>query len=63
LTLDDAARRRLHVALSALHEAGGVHGAVDRDHVFVHGGAVYLAYPARAAACMPDDDLRALAAL
>jgi serine/threonine-protein kinase len=63
LTLDDAARERLRSALTALHEAGGVHGAVDRDHVFVHAGAAYLAYPPRLASCAPQDDLRALAAL
>jgi serine/threonine-protein kinase len=36
---------RLKEAVALLHEAGGVHGCIDVNHVYVHDGEVVLAYP------------------
>ena len=51
-------------ALEALHAAGGAHGSVDGEHVYVSGGEVTLAFPREP---RPDatreDDLAALARL
>jgi serine/threonine-protein kinase len=63
LTLGDDERARLAAALAALHAAGGAHGAVDADHVFVHAGAVYLAFATVVGEASPERDMAALAAL
>jgi serine/threonine-protein kinase len=55
---------RLAEALAALHAAGGAHGAIDAEHLYLDGDAVSLAYPRHAPAA--DDarrDRDALAAL
>ncbi|EYF06291.1 protein kinase domain-containing protein [Chondromyces apiculatus] len=36
---------RLAAALTALHAAGGAHGHVDPEHIYLHDGDVTLAYP------------------
>jgi eukaryotic-like serine/threonine-protein kinase len=36
---------RLADAIAALHAAGGAHGHVDREHLYVHDGEVVIAYP------------------
>jgi len=63
--LSDAQRTTLRDALGALHELGHVHGAVDRDHVFVDDGdAVLLAWaPPPPPAVTSDLDRLALARL
>ncbi len=44
-TLGPVELERLRAAVARLHEVGGVHGAIDREHVYLHDGEVYLAYP------------------
>lgn len=63
LCLSDADRARLGAALVALHEAGGVHGSVDPQHVWVHAGMAYLAFPSQQSTESPADDLTAIRAL
>ncbi len=64
LPLTRSQKRRLREAVAALHAAGGAHGHIDGDHVYIVSGDVTLAYPIGAA---PPDaverDLAALAAL
>jgi serine/threonine-protein kinase len=51
----------LRAALDALHSAGGVHGSVDREHVYVAGSEVTLVYPrAPRLDATREDDLAAL---
>jgi serine/threonine-protein kinase len=38
-------RARLAEAIAALHAAGGAHGSVDAQHLYLHDGDVALAYP------------------
>jgi serine/threonine-protein kinase len=38
-------RARLAEAVAALHDAGGAHGRIDAQHVYVHDGDITLAYP------------------
>jgi serine/threonine-protein kinase len=53
----------LRAALQALHRAGGTHGAVDREHVYVHEGELLLAYPRHQTEASAEDDLRCFARL
>jgi eukaryotic-like serine/threonine-protein kinase len=50
----------LREALQALHRAGGRHGFVDRDHVFVTETMVLLAFPREVVDGGADDDERLL---
>jgi serine/threonine-protein kinase len=43
--LSTGQRARLAEAIAALHDAGGAHGWIDAQHVYVHDGDVTLAYP------------------
>lgn len=61
LTADEA--RDLAEALSALHRAGGWHGAVDADHVCIRGGRVWLRFPTAPESDDPHADERGLARL
>ena len=54
---------RLRHALRALHRCGGVHGRVDRDHVFRHAGAVWLAFSAGQEDATREADMAGLDAL
>ena len=45
LALNARQREDMTAALTALHQAGGTHGEVDGSHVFIHEGAVKLAFP------------------
>jgi serine/threonine-protein kinase len=38
-------RARLAEAVAALHDAGGAHGRIDAQHLYVHDGDITLAYP------------------
>jgi len=63
--LSPSAVGEIHQAISALHEAGGVHGSLDAEHVYVHADGVFVAFP-RAAASRElgaTDDLRAVETL
>lgn len=63
-TLTPDLAKRLEQAVAVLREKGGAHGAIDREHTYVHDGEVYLAYPRRPPA--PEGaaaDARALADL
>lgn len=64
LALTRNQKRRLREAVGALHAAGGAHGRIDADHVYIVAGDVTLAYPLGPA---PPDaaeaDLTALAEL
>jgi serine/threonine-protein kinase len=48
--LTKAERARLAEALAALHAAGGAHGRLDAQHLYLHDGEVALAYPRDACA-------------
>ncbi|NUO51209.1 MAG: protein kinase [Polyangiaceae bacterium] len=51
----------LRSALETLHREGGVHGSVDREHVYVSGTEVTLAYPREPRLdATREDDLAAL---
>jgi eukaryotic-like serine/threonine-protein kinase len=55
---------RLREAIEALHAAGGAHGRIDAEHLYLHDGEVTLAYPrASAEGDLAALDLAALAAL
>lgn len=57
-------KRRLQEAIATLHAAGGAHGSIDPDHVFVVSGDVALAYPlAEPVDGSVELDLAALASL
>ena len=43
-------RARLAEAVAALHAAGGAHGRLDAQHIYLHDGEVALAYPRDAGA-------------
>lgn len=62
--LSKGQRARLAEAIAALHAAGGAHGRIDAQHVYVHDGEVALAYPRAAvdpdAAARDEEALRAL---
>lgn len=62
--LSEEAESAVREALEALHEAGGAHGSVDGEHVYVSDDEVTLAFPREP---RPDatreDDLAALARL
>lgn len=45
---------RLAAAVGRLHEAGGAHGAIDAEHLYLHESTLALAYPRRA----PDEGAR-----
>jgi serine/threonine-protein kinase len=54
----------LREAMDALRDAGGTHGSIDHDHVYLHDGAVALAYPRSAAdEATPASDHSALSRL
>jgi eukaryotic-like serine/threonine-protein kinase len=38
-------RARLAEAIAVLHAAGGAHGRIDAQHLYVHDGGIALAYP------------------
>ncbi|MCA9625328.1 MAG: protein kinase, partial [Myxococcales bacterium] len=63
LTLTATQAASLRRGLEALHAAGGVHGAVDAEHVFIHADAACLTYPVRRAAAADADADRAALAL
>lgn len=57
---------RLGAGLAALHALGGVHGAIDAEHLYLLDGELSLAYPRRPSengALDAERDLEALAAL
>lgn len=51
---------RLREAVRSLHDAGGAHGAIDAEHLYVHDGDVLLAFPRRATSGDEAADLAAL---
>lgn len=54
----------LREATRALRAAGGAHGSIDRDHVYLHEGAISLAFPRSAAdEAAPANDEAAVARL
>ncbi|MBK8257803.1 MAG: serine/threonine protein kinase [Polyangiaceae bacterium] len=64
LSLTRGQLRRLREAVQALHAAGGAHGHINADHVYIVSGDVTLVYPL--APPSPDaarDDVAALQAL
>lgn len=63
LALSAAHVTELREALEALHRAGGAHGAVDPQHVYLHAGRARLAFPRTPRSADPEADLAALAAL
>ena len=59
--LSPEASMLLRSALETLHREGGVHGSVDREHVYVSGTEVTLAYPREPRLdATREDDLAAL---
>ncbi|AUX47950.1 uncharacterized protein SOCE26_094760 [Sorangium cellulosum] len=54
---------RLGEAIAALHAAGGAHGCIDGQHVYLHDGEVALAYPREAPGDVEAMAARDLAAL
>jgi eukaryotic-like serine/threonine-protein kinase len=49
---------RLREAIAKLHEASGVHGAIDHAHVYIHDGVPSLAFPRRIEpGARPEGDL------
>ncbi|WP_437723301.1 protein kinase domain-containing protein [Sorangium sp. So ce861] len=56
-------RARLGEAVAALHAAGGAHGRIDGQHLYVHDGEVALAYPREAEGSVEELAARDLAAL
>ncbi|MGK3984651.1 protein kinase [Sorangium sp. So ce136] len=56
-------RARLGEAIAALHAAGGAHGCIDGQHLYLHDGEVVLAYPREARGDVADvGDVEAMAA-
>lgn len=53
----------LRDALAALHRAGGAHGAVDSEHVYIHAGRARLAFPRIVGSADPEADLVAVDSL
>ncbi|WP_437277663.1 protein kinase [Sorangium sp. So ce375] len=56
-------RARLGEAVAALHAAGGAHGCIDSQHVYLHDGEIALAYPREAVGDVEELAARDLAAL
>ncbi|WP_437576356.1 protein kinase domain-containing protein [Sorangium sp. So ce887] len=56
-------RARLGEAIAALHGAGGAHGCIDGQHLYLHDGEIALAYPREAAGGVEELAARDLAAL
>ncbi|WP_433930671.1 protein kinase [Sorangium cellulosum] len=56
-------RARLGEAVAALHAAGGAHGCIDDQHLYLHDGDVALAYPRGAPGDVEEMTARDLAAL
>ncbi|AUX26650.1 uncharacterized protein SOCEGT47_072200 [Sorangium cellulosum] len=56
-------RARLGEAIAALHAAGGAHGRIDRQHLYLHDGEITLAYPREAPGDVAEAAARDLAAL
>ncbi|WP_434043735.1 MULTISPECIES: protein kinase domain-containing protein [Sorangium] len=56
-------RARLGEAIAALHAAGGAHGCIDDQHLYLHDGDVALAYPREAPGDVEAMAARDLAAL
>ncbi|MGK3999149.1 protein kinase domain-containing protein [Sorangium sp. So ce1024] len=56
-------RARLGEAIAALHAAGGAHGCIDGQHIYLHDGDVALAYPREAPGDVAEAVARDLAAL
>ncbi|WP_437778564.1 protein kinase domain-containing protein [Sorangium sp. So ce1097] len=56
-------RARLAEAIAALHAAGGAHGCIDGQHLYLHDGEVTLAYPREAPGDVEEAVARDLAAL
>ncbi len=60
---DEAQRARLGEGIAALHAAGGAHGCIDSQHLYLHDGELTLAYPREAPGDVEELAARDLAAL